>query len=219
MAEKAVSLEVGDSIRLEQVSGNVHHCINVKLIGYADGQCLIVSLPETIVALNEGDEMIARIKHQGEVIAFSTKVLKLKKKPYEYMHLHYPMGVKGKQVPRDTRVPVKPRSIRLTMLDGDEAIQVDLADLSINGARLTAPKRLGYIDDKFMIDMNIPYTDTVITLPCMIRHIQNDLSVEDASISTSYHHGVKFDGLSEEATRFIESFIAENGKSQHRLNS
>ena len=209
MTGNSVSLEVGELIRLEHVSDNVHYCSNVKLIGYADGQSLIVSYPETTLALAIGDEMVARFFTDDKVFAFQTKILKLNKKPYNYMHLHYPIGVQGKMTRHGVRVPVKPRSIGLTMRDGSDEIKVSLADLSGSGARLVSPKRLGQIDDKFMIDMQGPHAGRVITLPCVIRYIRNDLCVDGASISTSYHHGVSFDGLDSDATSFIESFVNE----------
>ena len=209
MAGNPVSLEVGETIRLEHVMDNVHYCTNVNLIGYADGQRLIVSYPKTELSLSVGDEMVARFVTGDKVFAFQTKIIKLNKMPYQYMHLDYPIGVQGKMTRRGVRVPVKPRSIGLTMHDGQEELKVSLADLSGSGARLVAPKRLGQIDDKFMIDMQIPYSSQVITLPCVIRYIRSDLCVDKTSISTSYHHGVSFDGLADEALSFIESFVAD----------
>lgn len=219
MAGNPESLEVGELLRLEHVADNVHYCTNVKLIGYADGQSLIVSYPETDLNLAIGDEMVARFVSDDKVFAFQTKIMKLNKLPYQYMHLHYPIGVQGKMMRRGVRVPVRPRSIGLTMHDGEEQLKVSLADLSGSGARLVAPKRLGQIDDKFMIDMQIPNTGQVITLPCVIRYIRNDLCVDKSTISTSYHHGVSFDGLTEEALGFIESFVSERLSNIHTLRS
>lgn len=218
MATKPASLEVGSVIRLDIKDGNVHHFASVKLMGYADAQTLIVSLPPTHMPLATGAKIRANLKQQQGTLSFPSEVLEVSEKPNKYLKIRYPVNGEQAESRKNRRIAVKPRSIRLTMLDGEDALQVDLADLSIEGARLTASKRLGYIDDKFMIDMNIPHSDTVVTLPCVIRYIRNDLAVDGSNVSTSYHHGVRFDGLEPEAVRFIESFVAEKTSSSQNIS-
>lgn len=192
-----VNLSVGTNLQLELVSGNVHYCFPVKLLGYQAGESLMVSLPETDQWLRVGDEFIVRVLGETSY-AFTSELLRVCYEPFGYMHLSYPVGVQGAMMRRAPRVEVHEPAINLTMQDGSRAIRVSLADMSYSGARLVAEMQLGSIGDSFTIDVRSPVTHELISLECTIRYVRNDIE------KGVYHHGVQFSRLEDEAQLFID---------------
>lgn len=205
MTTQALRLSEGELIRLEYISENVHYCINTRFMALEDGLSLIVSCSQKDVDLKVGDEMTARVVGSGKLTSFPTKILG--RKDDGQLYLHYPLAQTPKLPRSGERVSVQPRTIRLTMSDGGKQIKVELADLSLAGARLVSPARLGNIDDRFMIDMQIPHSGEIVTLPCMIRYVRSDLPMKEEGGEAMHHHGVSFDELSDTARHFIENFV------------
>jgi len=215
---QAVNFIVGSSVFLSTVEGDERSVYEARVLGYADRQSLMITLPKqnnTPLLVADGDRFIVRYVENENAYAFETQVLQCCEKPFGYLHLSYPEGVQGVMLRRSQRVKLNEKqrpSIRLSMHDGKNSISVSMADISLAGAQLTSPSRLGSINDQFTIDMHLGQSDTPVSLPCVIRYVRSEIN-NDQDI---FHHGVEFHEMDAQAQTFINRFIAEQVNQQRR---
>lgn len=212
MAARALNLMVGAGFQLEPLGGKA--CYLVELIGYATGRSLLISPPreeDGRIAVKEGDEVAIRYLGGDNSYAFHSRVLRICAEPYPYLHLEYPVGVQGASTRRGMRYPVDGPVLSLAMQDRGREIRVIMADISVNGARLVSPARLGEIGDSFSIEMPdiAQSAEEPLVLPCRIRHMRAQIGME-GGVGTMYHHGVEFDRLEAAAQLFIARFIQDS---------
>jgi len=210
MIPKALNLMVGCGLQLEPVSGN--SCYLVDLMGYRPEQSLIVTAPvsdDGSLPVAEGDEVAVRYLGGDNSFAFYSRVLCIAGKPYPHLHLEYPSGVQGVITRRSIRVPIDGPVMSLAMLDGGQRLNVTMADISVHGARLISNIRLGNVNDTFTIEMpDISAAgEESLALPCVIRHVREQIEMPGHAQGCIYHHGVEFDRLEQAAQLFIARFI------------
>lgn len=209
MNKKPFSLPVGATLQLERISGNVHYCFPVTLMGYQVGHSLMVSNPQPKAGLRVGEDFIVRSIGGETSYAFRATALALHHDPFPYMHLSFPEGVQGALSRRAPRVSLAQPSITLTMSDGDKQIKVSMADIGPSGARLVAAERLGSLGDTFVIDVRAPYSNRLVSLSCTIRYVRNDLPPSLGKGQVSFHHGVEFGPLNDEGQFFVNWLMQE----------
>lgn len=212
MTSRALNLMVGAGFQLEPVGGDA--CYLVELIGYVTDRSLLVTPPreeDGRISVREGDEVAIRYLGGDNSYAFYTRVLRVCSEPYPYLHLEYPAGVQGAITRRGMRYPIDGPVLSLAMLDRGREIRVIMADISVNGARLVSPARLGEVGDTFSIEMPDIHqaSDETLVLPCVIRHVSEQIGM-DGGAGSMYHHGVEFDRLEAAAQLFIARFIQDS---------
>ncbi len=185
------------------------HNFNARLIGYLESHTLLLHYdPAHAAACRPGQHMLARFSEGDNRFAFVSEVKAVCRHPFPYLHLAYPRGVQGIMLRRSQRLPLGGESapvIRLDMNDGRQHLLVTLADISPSGARLSASRRLGDIDDRFAIEMQPAGHETPVKLPCVVRYVRREPRGEEIL----YHHGVQFNELDTTAQDFIDRFIRD----------
>ncbi len=217
MNSRALNMLVGSGLKLEARGGDA--CYLVEMIGCLTGKSLLVTAPydeRGRLAVGVGDEVVIRYLGGDNSYAFYSRVLCVCADPYPYLHLAFPEGVQGVLTRRGTRLPIEGPCMSLAMLDRGRKISVMMADISIHGARLIAPYRLGEIGETFSIEMpQIPAAgDEPLALPCVIRHVQ---AQRGEGGDEKVHHGVEFDQLEQAAQLFIARFIQDSIVRQRRV--
>ncbi|MDH5301439.1 MAG: flagellar brake protein [Gammaproteobacteria bacterium] len=181
------------------------------VLGYADHQSLMITRPKhnnTPLLVADGDRFVVHYQENDTTYAFETQVLQCCEKPFGYLHLSYPEGVQGlmlRKGPRFKLAQEQRRQIRLSVQEGKQRISVTMDDVSLAGAKLISEQRLGNIDEKFIIDMQLGHNQKPISLQCMIRYVRS--ATHD---QTNLHqHGVIFLDMDSDAQTFINRFITE----------
>src|SRR5262245_12363652 len=88
-----IHLKVGDRLQVQLPNNVAQDRQIVKLIGYMDKQCLMVTAPAgpgILKSLVEGDRIVVRIfSGQGAFgfVCFLDRIIRL---PFEYLHLSFP---------------------------------------------------------------------------------------------------------------------------------
>lgn len=206
MTNRDLNLMVGVGLQLEKNDSGARYF--VELLGYRVGEGVIISAPlecDNRLSLESGDEVTVRYLGGVSQFAFRTRVTHISTRPYLHVHLEYPGGIEATMTRRAVRMPVKESVIRLAMDDDGHKLPVEMKNISVGGASLIAPVKLGGIGERFSIDMPTlsPDNKKAISLPCLVRHISTQRQ-GDASI---YHHGVEFVDVDSLARDFIGRYI------------
>ncbi|MBL1258960.1 MAG: flagellar brake protein [Thiotrichaceae bacterium] len=206
MTNRDLNLMVGVGLQLEKNDSGARYF--VELLGYRVGEGVIISAPlehDNRLSLAHGDEVTVRYLGGVSQYAFRTKVTHISTAPYLHVHLEYPGGIEATMTRRAVRMPVKESVIRLAMDDDGHKLPVEMKNISMGGANLIAPVKLGELGERFSIDMPTlsPDKKKAITLPCVVRHISTQRQGE-ASI---FHHGVEFIDVDSLARDFIGRYI------------
>ena len=210
MNKPPLNLAVGAMLHLEPTTQGPEYSFDTTLIGYVQGESLLVSKPinnDMAIKLMVGTPYKARIAAGDSVYAFQTQILRICAQPYQYMHLDFPAGIQGVALRRAQRLSVDERALVLNIQEGGVPLSVTMLDISPLGARLIAEQPLGKIGDYFCIDIQHKSATEQISFPCFIRRIHN---VATANGDSVFHHGVEFSKLDAKAIAFISQFIKDN---------
>lgn len=209
-------LVIGSTMQIERRDNdaNVSQIYPVSLLGYATQRSLIVAPHDRIQArvdFQPGDQFILRIAHDGAHQAFETSVLSVAFQPYYHLHLQFPQQLNETAQRRSSRYPVDLPVLRLTIREGVKDYEVTMADISVQGACLVCDQVLGQQGEFFSIDIPLPGSTDMISLPCNIRYVRE----EPGSQKKQYFHGVEFSGLDDEAQIFLSGYIEELAHHMH----
>lgn len=156
-----IKINIGESIQLQDPVNKNSERIFVKLIGYRDGQSILVSMPRAdgnLIRVNKGEMFVARLFSVQTVHAFNVTVLESKVTPYPYMHLSYPEKVESVVVRNAQRVNVELIvSVQNSDPDKslDEALSAKLTDISTGGAKLSTLAPIGQVGDNINISAKL----------------------------------------------------------------
>ena len=187
--------------------------IDINIIGVCRNKTLMVELNNSDFTLSEvvlSASYQLRINYDNIVYNFNTFIEVVHHEPTTYLHLALPDANKLVSERKSPRIPVKSQSMSLSVSSAEGQLKAALADVSLEGARLIARRRLGKIDEIFYIDMLVNNDTSTITLPCKVRYVRTDIQTEGQD-SIVFHHGVEFGDLSESTEEFIREFVRASG--------
>jgi hypothetical protein len=199
-------LKVGDRLQV-QLPANVSQDRQiVKLIGYVDKQCLLVTAPNgpgVSKSLVEGDRIVVRIfSGQGAFgfVCFLDRVIRL---PFEYLHLSFPKDIQGLMIRKAPRVKTEIAvSVRTASAKSDAVV----ANLSATGMLVRSETSLGAKGDDISVTLPLALYDvkTELNLKAKIRAVTS-IPVEGGG----EHHqfGVELVDLRPEETLILQSVV------------
>ena len=184
--------------------------LDVKLVGLRDNKYLIASFSgreESLKHAKANRKYLVRVRKENVVHVFNASLAKVEGGDIPLVHLSVNQDVinSKRKTPRVTGDNTK---IKLSLLSGGKSINVTMADISVAGARLVSDRRLGNIDDIFVIEVKSRYSDECLNVRCKIRHLRTQ--VEESSRSRIvFHHGVEFLEIDEVMQGFLDQFVRE----------
>ena len=187
--------------------------ININIIGYCKNKTLMVTLKDDLVEITDrvlNAKYQIRATFQNVVYLFNTAIEVMQTEPMTYLHLSMPEDIQQQTERKSPRIPVKKQKMTLSVNTGHDQVKASLADISVDGAQLVARHRLAKVDEIFYIDMMVEQGSEAITLPCKVRYVRTDIQTQGQN-SIVFHHGVEFADLSENAEKFIETFVRVSG--------
>lgn len=207
-----LGLGVGGFLNLKLSQRHKGHRWTARLIGYLDGETVIVTTPHdggAPVPFYTHDKITVRYLAGREIHGFATWVRKVATQPYPYLHLAFPKAIERVPFRQEERVPmdlpVKYQSLKHSELTGDGR----LVDLSAAGAQLKGPESLGEVGDEIGLQFDVAFSglENHIKVDAIIRNIKP----EEGSKSDGEHelYGVEFRDLDEQGRLFIRGFVYE----------
>lgn len=208
-------LLIGTTMQIErQGGGSVSQVYSVSLIGYVTGQGLILALNDkrqSVADFRPGEGFVLRLSLNGQVNAYETSILSVAFQPYPHLHLRFPEQMGPMTQRRSPRYPVDLPILRLTIREGIKDYEVTMSDISAQGACLVCNQPLGREGEFFSIDIPVPGSTDLISLPCHLRYVRS----EQASQEKQYYHGVEFGELDDDAQIFLSGYIEELAQHMH----
>jgi c-di-GMP-binding flagellar brake protein YcgR len=205
------NLPMGTELFINHSEDDEENYSCATLIGFLYAQSLIVTLPKRkdhLVQVEKGDELIIRFSKGDTIYAFSSKVMEINQSPYPHIHLTYPENIQAKLLRRGNRIEVSKNALQLKIKNNDFDGAVIITNISEFGAKLTSSSKLGELDEKLTIELDLPQYPEVVELNCKICHTDN--CVDQDSNKETYEHGIEFFEINTMARSFINSFIHEH---------
>lgn len=196
-----LGLEVGDSLQLQFLNDGPSSRQYVKVIGCHSGRSILVTTPQIggrIMLVRQDQPVVVRIMIGTDVVGFNSWVIRSCARPYPYLHLAYPKELRSSSIRAALRVGLdQVVSIRKLLPDDDPnravpAIAARTRDISISGALICAPNRLGDLGERLLLAMRVTVAGFAeeIRLRATVCN-RTVLSAEHSSDETLF--GVEFD--------------------------
>lgn len=199
-------LKVGDRLQV-QLPGNVSQDRQiVKLIGYVDRQCLLVTAPAgagVVKSLVEGDRVVVRIfSGQGAFgfVCFLDRVIRL---PFEYLHLSFPKEIQGLMIRKAPRVKTE---IAVSVQTPSAKVDAVVSNLSATGMLLRSDTALGAKGGEITLTLPLALYDvkTELKLKARIRAVTS-IPVEGGG--ESHQFGIELIELRPDETLILQSVV------------
>lgn len=206
-------LKVGDRLQIQPPAQLTQERFTVRLIGYLEGQSVLVTPPYANglrLPLQEGENIIIRYFSGQNAFGFSATINKIAKLPYEYYHLSFPDTVKGMIVRKAPRVRTR---IIASVLRPDQAPGTDpksaiIANVSATGALLDSRQALGEKGDviRLAFRVHLHNVDALLSVSGAIRAVFAD-DDPDPDKPAFIHHGIEFQDLEPNDSVILQSLI------------
>jgi hypothetical protein len=105
-------------LHLEPKTQGPEYSFDTTLIGYVQGESLLVSIPfnnDAAIKLLVGTPYKTCIGTGDSVYAFQTEILRICEQPHQYMHLDFPAGIQGITLRRAQRLSVDEHALVLNI--------------------------------------------------------------------------------------------------------
>jgi hypothetical protein len=196
-------------MNLQNLSDKSGTRVQVRVLGYLEGQSIIATLPGAFLLPTElrlGDEVAARYLIGRSVCGFKTSVVRVCTSPYPYFHLQYPSEVQRMDVRRAERAQV---SLGAHATIGAGAEQVELRDLSAGGALVVAARELGKMGDALKLTFELTFGDVTrqISAGATIRSVVPVQRPEGGA--PVFRYGIQFQDMDESERIFVRGFVFE----------
>jgi len=130
------------------------HTFQAQLLGFrAEVSVLTFFAKKPLLPFHPNSKVIVRVGLQSAIVRFESTVQEYQEHPFAYLHLTYPGDVEIEQqlrrAPRfDLDIP-----INTTIKTGvsSDAMQGELLDISLNGARLSCRRKLAAVGAKILL--------------------------------------------------------------------
>lgn len=206
-----IGLAIGDSIQL-QVQSDVEQprCI-VTLVGYLEGQSLIVTTPVvngSMLLIREGQDFVVRLFCGKSAYAFAASAKRVTNTPYPHIHLTYPRNVRGMIVRASPRG--RTNIICHATAENGRGHACVARDISLGGALISTGYRIGDVGDNLMLNFRVKIADAehMLTMNSTIRSVNASRAAGDAK--SAMLHGLAFDSIGSQETLVISTLLYQN---------
>lgn len=155
---KDINLQVGTRVQMSLRQGAQQLVYYTELIGYLEGEYLIVKTPVEnglTVRMQVDEQVILRIFSGLNVFTFNCNVKTIFRSPHFYVHLSFPNDIKIKAL----RSAIRARVDLPVQINGVSRAGV-ITDISVTGAAIVADSELGVCDEKIAISFTFPIQPT-----------------------------------------------------------
>lgn len=208
---KDIKLQVGTRLQMAVQHGAQPLIYYTELLGYADGEYLIVRTPVEnglIVQIPLEERLTLRVFSGKNVITFNCTVKAVFRRPHFYMHLSFPKNINAQALRNVIRVKVDLPA----QINGVPKAGV-ITDISVAGAGIVADRELGKLEEKisisFMFFIKPTNQHSQIEVTPTIRNIKQ-LQVKIKHASSKFLHGVLFHEIDSMNHVMLQNLVYES---------
>lgn len=206
-----IKLSIGDTIQLQFQSDVEPSRCFVTLIGYLEGQSVIVTTPVingSMMLVREGQDFVVRLFSGKTAYAFATMAKRVTNTPYPHIHLAYPKEVRGLVVRSSSRGRIN--IICHATVEGGQGYACVARDISIGGALIAVNEKIGDVGDRLTLKLLVKIRDAehLLALHCQIRSV--NASRASAAEQATYLHGLSFEEVTSQDTLVISALLYQN---------
>jgi c-di-GMP-binding flagellar brake protein YcgR len=209
---EAIKLMPGDALQLQPLLEGQTERYTVRVIGIMRPKSVLVTAPVVegkLIFVRDGQTFLVRAFSGLNVCAFKAKVLKAQLQPFPYLHLSYPDSVQAMRIRKNMRAPA---NIIVAVQDSEEARQSGagrIVDLSVGGAKLLSPNRLGDREQTLWLSfkVNLGDMEEYVRTPALIRSIGVE---EDEQGKPMNAYGVQFGTLDQSQRLIIMNLVYQH---------
>jgi c-di-GMP-binding flagellar brake protein YcgR len=198
-------LKAGDRMQIQLPVNVSEEKQIVRLIGFLDRQCLLITLPANLnwqKPIHEGDKVVARVFLGHGAYGFTSHVHKIIRSPFDYLHLTWPTEFQGLLIRKAPRVKTE-LAAKVQTAAGIAETQV--VNLSATGMMLRSTAALGAKGEELAVTLPLALYDvtTELSLRGTIKLV-NSRKDEDGEVHLS---GVEFVNLQPNETLILQSVV------------
>ncbi|HVY07997.1 MAG TPA: flagellar brake protein [Burkholderiales bacterium] len=213
---EAAQLHPGERLQLELVTATSRNHYYTTLIGFVPAHSMLVRTPllqNLPVPVPEGASVLVRAFSGRHAFTMESRVDRVCRSPYPYMHLAYPAEVQQTLIRGALRVRVAiPGTVSTPGNSSDDSMQaVTISDLSVSGAQLESEESLGGADEKLALAFKFVVQpnnyEVKLATPVTIqssRKIKKGKGPDEL-----FSHGVRFGRLHATEALLLQSYIQQ----------
>jgi hypothetical protein len=175
----AIKLIPGDALQLQPLLEGQTERFSVHVIGVMKPKSLLVTAPVVegkLIFVRDGQTYLVRAFSGLNVCAFKARILKSQLQPFPYLHLSYPDSVQAMRIRKAMRAPA---NIIVAVHDTEVGRQTGagkIIDLSVGGARMYSPMKVGVKDQAIWLSFKVMLGDMeeYVKTPAIIRAVSEE---------------------------------------------
>lgn len=208
----AVKLMPGDALQLQPLLEGQTERFSVHVIGVMKPKSLLVTAPVVdgkLIFVSDGQSYLVRAFSGLNVCAFKARVLKSQLQPFPYLHLAYPDSVQAMRIRKAMRAPA---SIIVAVQESEAGRQIGagkIIDLSVGGARMYSPMKIGVKDQSIWLSFKVMLGDMeeYVKTPAVIRAVGEE---DDEQGKRMNVFGLQFGELSQSQRLIIMNLVYQH---------
>lgn len=208
----AVKLMPGDALQLQPMLEGQTERFTVHVIGVMKPRSVLVTMPVVegkLIFVRDGQTYLVRAFSGLNVCAFKARVLKSQLQPFPYLHLSYPDSVQAMRIRKAMRAPA---SIIVAVQQSEEGKQIGagrLVDISVGGAKMFSPMKLGEKGDSLWLSFKVKLGDMeeYVKTPVIIR---SEGEEEDEQGKRMKAFGVQFGEIGQSQRLIIMNLVYQH---------
>lgn len=208
----AIKLMPGDALQLQPMLEGQTERFTVHVIGVMKPRSVLVTMPLVegkLIFVRDGQTYLVRAFSGLNVCAFKARVLKSQLQPFPYLHLSYPDSVQAMRIRKAMRAPA---SIIVAVQQSEEGKQIGagkLVDISVGGAKMFSPMKLGEKGDALWLSFKVKLGDMeeYVKTPVVIRSIGEE---DDDQGKRMKSFGIQFGELGQSQRLIIMNLVYQH---------
>ena len=214
---EATQLHAGDRLQLQFGTDNANDQHYTTLIGFVPGHSVLVRTPlvqHLPIPVPEGANVLVRAFSGRHAFTFESRVERVCRSPYAYMHIAYPAQVQRTTIRGALRVRIALPGIASDFPgQADQSPQAVLvSDLSVSGAQLESDSSLGGPGGKFGLAFKFVVQpnnyEVKLTTSAQIQSVR-PIKPQGKGAHEVFSHGVRFEKLHATEGLLLQSYIQQ----------
>ncbi len=209
---EAIKLMPDDTLQLQPLLEGQTERFTVRVIGVMKPKSVLVTAPMVdgkLIFVRDGQTYLIRAFSGLNVCAFKAKVLKAQLQPFPYLHLSYPDTVQAMRIRKAMRAPA---GIIVAVHESEEGRQVGagkLVDISVGGAKMHSPMKLGEKDQTLWLSFKVKLGDMeeYVKTPAIIRSLGEE---DDEQGKPMKSYGLQFGELNQAQRLIIMNLVYQH---------
>ena len=213
---EATQLQVGERLQLELVDDSSRNHYYTTLIGFVPGHSVLIRTPllqNLPIPVPEGAKVLVRAFSGRHAFTLESRIDRVCRSPYPYMHLAYPVQVQQTLIRGALRVRIALPGTAASSKDVADAapLTVVLSDLSVSGAQLETEQNLGEPGEKFGLAFKfvVQPNNYVVKLSTSAQIQSVRKTRRGKGPEESFSYGVRFNKLHATEALLLQSYIQQ----------